>query len=67
MKECIRVNTKNKSVLTKFQMSQLDEMLDQNNFLRIHRSFVVAKDKIEAFQRDRSGASRKTASHWQKL
>ena len=49
MKEYIRVNTKNKSVLTKFKMSQLDEMLDQNNFLRIHRSFIVAKDKIEAF------------------
>ena len=49
MKEYIRVNTKTKSVLTKFKMSQLDEMLDQNNFLRIHRSFIVAKDKIDAF------------------
>jgi DNA-binding LytR/AlgR family response regulator len=49
MKEYIRVNTKNKSVLTKFKMSQLDEVLGENNFLRIHRSFIVAKDKIEAF------------------
>jgi DNA-binding LytR/AlgR family response regulator len=49
MKEYIRVNTKNKSVLTKFKLSQLDELLSENSFLRIHRSFIVAKDKIEAF------------------
>ena len=49
MKEYIRVNTKNKSVLTKFKLSQVDDLLRENNFLRIHRSFIVAKDKIEAF------------------
>jgi len=49
MKEYIRVNTKSKSVLTKYKLSQLDELLSENNFLRIHRSFIVAKDKIEAF------------------
>jgi len=49
MKEYIRVNAKNKSVLTKFKLSQIEEMLAENNFLRIHRSFIVAKDKIEAF------------------
>lgn len=27
----------------------MDELLRENNFLRIHRSFIVAKDKIEAF------------------
>jgi DNA-binding LytR/AlgR family response regulator len=35
--------------LTKFKLSQVDELLSENNFLRIHRSFIVAKDKIEAF------------------
>jgi DNA-binding LytR/AlgR family response regulator len=49
MKEYIRVNTKSKSVLTKFKLSQVEELLSENNFLRIHRSFIVAKDKIEAF------------------
>lgn len=49
MKEYIRVNTKSKSVLTKFKLSQVDDLLRENNFLRIHRSFIVAKDKIEAF------------------
>jgi|SRR6185437_5226539 len=49
MKEYIRVNTKSKSVLTKFKLSQVDGLLRENNFLRIHRSFIVAKDMIEAF------------------
>ena len=49
MKEYIRVNTKTKSVLTKFKLSQVDGLLSENNFLRIHRSYIVAKDKIEAF------------------
>src|SRR5580693_8228940 len=49
MKEYIRVNTKNKSVLTKFKLSQVEELLNENNFLRIHRSIIVAKDKIESF------------------
>ena len=49
MKEYIRVNTKTKSVLTKFKLSEVDGLLRENNFLRIHRSFIVAKDKIEAF------------------
>jgi DNA-binding LytR/AlgR family response regulator len=49
MKEYIRVNTESKSVLTKYKLSQVDGLLRENNFLRIHRSFIVAKDKIEAF------------------
>jgi DNA-binding LytR/AlgR family response regulator len=49
MKEYIRVNAKNKSILTKFKLSQVEELLAENNFLRIHRSFIVAKDKIESF------------------
>jgi len=49
MKEYIRVNTKNKSVLTKFKLSEVEGLLSENNFLRIHRSFIVAKDKIDAF------------------
>jgi DNA-binding LytR/AlgR family response regulator len=49
MKEYIRVNAKNKSVLTKFKLSQAEGLLSENNFLRIHRSFIVSKEKIEAF------------------
>lgn len=49
LKEYIRITTKDKSILTKFQLGQIEEMLAKNGFLRIHRSFLVAKNKIDAF------------------
>jgi DNA-binding LytR/AlgR family response regulator len=49
LKEYIRIVTTNKSILTKFQLGQVEELLARNNFLRVHRSFIVAKDKIDAF------------------
>ncbi len=49
LKEYIRIVTKTKTILTKFQLGQIEEILAKNNFLRVHRSFIVAKDKIDAF------------------
>jgi DNA-binding LytR/AlgR family response regulator len=49
LKEYIRITTKEKSILTKFQLGQIEEMLAKNGFLRVHRSFLVAKNKIDAF------------------
>jgi DNA-binding LytR/AlgR family response regulator len=49
LKEYIRITTKTKSILTKFQLSKVEEMLKDNHFIRIHRSFIVAKGKIDAF------------------
>ena len=49
IRDYIRITAKNKSIHTKFQISQIEELLARNNFLRIHRSFIVAKDKITAY------------------
>lgn len=49
LKEYIRIVTANKSILTKFQLGQIEEILTANNFLRIHRSYIISKDKIDAF------------------
>ncbi|WP_205508951.1 LytR/AlgR family response regulator transcription factor [Longitalea arenae] len=49
LKEYIRITTKDKSILTKFQLGQIEEMLSRNGFLRVHRSFLVARSKIDAF------------------
>lgn len=49
LKEYIKIVSKEKTLLTKFQLGQTEELLHNNNFLRIHRSFIVAKDKIDAF------------------
>jgi DNA-binding LytR/AlgR family response regulator len=49
LKEYIRITTPNKSILTKYQLNQIEELLTRHHFLRIHRSFLVARDKIETF------------------
>ena len=49
LREYVRITTKDKSILTKFQLNEIEDMLSKNNFLRIHRSFIAAKDKIAAF------------------
>jgi DNA-binding LytR/AlgR family response regulator len=48
-KEYIRIFIAGKSVLTKFQLGQVESLLAKNNFIRVHRSFIVAKNKIDAF------------------
>jgi DNA-binding LytR/AlgR family response regulator len=49
LREYVRITTKDKSILTKFQLNEIEDILSKNNFLRIHRSFIAAKDKISAF------------------
>jgi len=49
LKEYIRIVTPGKSILTKFQLGQIEEVLAKNNFLRVHRSFIVSRDKVDAF------------------
>jgi DNA-binding LytR/AlgR family response regulator len=49
LKEYVRIFTPDKVVTTKFQLGQIEEQLPKANFLRVHRSFLVAKEKIDAF------------------
>ncbi len=49
VKEYIRINTPGKILLTKFQLHEIEKVLPRNHFLRVHRSFIVAKNKIDAF------------------
>ncbi|WP_018614759.1 LytR/AlgR family response regulator transcription factor [Segetibacter koreensis] len=49
LKEYIKIVSKDKYILTKFQLGQTEDLLKNKNFLRIHRSFIVAKDKVDAF------------------
>jgi DNA-binding LytR/AlgR family response regulator len=49
LKEYIKIVARDKSILTKFQLGETEDLLKNTNFLRIHRSFIVAKDKIDAF------------------
>lgn len=49
LKDYIKVVTKHKTIVTKHAISSLEENLPKNNFLRIHRSFIVALDKIDSY------------------
>src|ERR1700742_4078148 len=49
LKEYIKIYTSDKVIVTKYQLGQIEEHLPKGNFLRIHRSFIVSKEKIEAF------------------
>lgn len=48
-KEYIKIVTAQNSYLTKFQLGEIEEQLAKNNFLRVHRSFIVSKEKVQAF------------------
>jgi two-component system, LytTR family, response regulator len=48
-RECIKIYTTDKMIITKYQLGVIEENLPKGDFLRIHRSFIVAKGKIEAF------------------
>ncbi|MCK5147886.1 response regulator transcription factor [bacterium] len=49
MKDYINIVTLNKPVITDMPLQQLEEMLPPELFLRIHRSYIIAIDKIYAF------------------
>ena len=49
LKEYIKIYTSDKVIVTKYQLGQIEEHLPKGGFLRIHRSFIVSKEKIEAF------------------
>lgn len=49
MKEYVKISTASKTILTKFTMNELEAYLNDENFLRIHRSYLIAKNKVQAF------------------
>ncbi len=49
IKDYVKVKTLEKEIVTHQQISYLEHKLPEEKFLRIHRSFIVAIDKIDAF------------------
>jgi len=52
LKDYVRIFAKEKELVTKFQLGEMETFLNDPNFIRIHRSFLVAKDKIDSFSSD---------------
>ena len=48
LKDYIKIQTITKSIITQVPISAIEQRLPES-FLRIHRSYIVAKDKITAF------------------
>lgn len=48
LKDYIKIHTADKTVITQVSISTIEQRLP-DNFLRVHRSFIVAKDKITAY------------------
>lgn len=48
-REYVSIVTQQGSFLTKIQLSELEKQLDKTAFIRIHRSFIVSKRKIKAY------------------
>jgi len=49
LSEYVQIFTDKRKIITKTSMSQMEEKLSTENFLRIHKSYIVSIAKIEAF------------------
>jgi len=49
LKDYVKVVLKEKVLISKQKISLLKELLPEDNFLQIHRSFIVAIDKIDSY------------------
>jgi len=52
LSDYIKIITVNKTIITKHLLASLEEMLPSNEFIRIHKSFIIAINKIESFNAD---------------
>ena len=52
LKDYIKIVTLSKNIVTKYVLSTLEEMLPASEFLRIHKSYIVAINKIESYNAD---------------
>lgn len=53
MKDYIRIHTTKEKIITLWSFARLAELLHEQKFSRVHRSFVVAMDKIDHIEKNR--------------
>lgn len=53
MKDYLRIHTAKEKVMTLLSFAKLEELLSPQYFARVHRSFIVAIDKIDHIERNR--------------
>ncbi|HEX7366883.1 MAG TPA: LytTR family DNA-binding domain-containing protein [Pelobium sp.] len=53
LKDYISIYTKTERIITLQSMKKIDEALPTHSFVRVHKSYIVALDKIESIERSR--------------
>jgi DNA-binding LytR/AlgR family response regulator len=53
MKDYLRIHTTREKLMTLMSFAKLEELLPPNRFARVHKSYVVAIDKIDHIERNR--------------
>ncbi|MDI9366581.1 MAG: LytTR family DNA-binding domain-containing protein [Flavobacterium sp.] len=53
MRDYRQIHTKEKKIMTLETFKDLEQKLPSNQFVRVHKSYLVALDKIELIERDR--------------
>lgn len=49
LKDYVRIFVKDQQIITKQTISALEEMLPENEFARIHRSFIISLKKVDSY------------------
>lgn len=52
VKDYVKIVTTGKPIVTYQRLSYMEEKLPENKFLRIHKSFIIASDKIISYNND---------------
>ncbi|MFC5285313.1 LytR/AlgR family response regulator transcription factor [Pedobacter alpinus] len=53
LKDYISIYTKTERIITLQSMKKIDEALPNHQFVRVHKSYIIALDKIESIERSR--------------
>lgn len=53
MKEYLRIHTSSEKIMTLHSFKSMEEMLPAGNFYRVHKSFIVALNKIDSVEKNR--------------
>ena len=53
MKEYLRIHTHSDKIMTLQSFTKMEEALPSDNFIRVHKSYLVAIDKIERVEKNR--------------
>jgi DNA-binding LytR/AlgR family response regulator len=53
MGDYLRIHCKQEKIMTLQNFKNMEEMLPENDFIRVHRSFIIALNKIESIERNR--------------